>query len=208
MSDAPTEPRLVTCRCHYCEGEIEFDASGFNEGENCTLTCPHCQTETTATIPPLVSPPPVPPTIEEIETAKQAEREQITIGKIIQIKAMLRTRLESGKSAFLYDSVFVPVDSQILDEEFASEFDVSILRKLGLLGWEIIQAVPRTKGIGLENIGTDTLFGSKWAGGVGGNVMGVHIIIKKTVSASDVTDDPADEVGNFIRNHLEEFLVE
>ena len=208
MSDTPTEPRLVTCRCHYCEGEIEFDASGFNEGENCTLTCPHCQTETTATIPPLVSPPPVPPTIEEIETAKQAEREQITIGKIIQIKAMLRTRLESGKSAFLYDSVFVPVDSQILDEEFASEFDVSILRKLGLLGWEIVQAVPRTKGIGLENIGTDTLFGSKWAGGVGGNVMGVHIIIKKTVSASDVTDDPADEVGNFIRNHLEEFLVE
>jgi len=91
----------------------------------------------------------------------------------------LRARLERGQSAFLYDSVFVPVDSQLLDDEFASEFDVSILRKLGLLGWEIVQAVPRTKGIGLENIGTDTLFGSKWAGGVGGNVMGVHIIIKK-----------------------------
>jgi hypothetical protein len=208
MSDTPTEPRLVTCRCHYCEGEIEFDASGFNEGENCTLTCPHCQTETNTIIPPLVIPRPVPPTIEEIEKAKQAELEQITIGKIIQIKAMLRTRLESGKFAFLYDSVFVPVDSQILDEEFASEFDVSILRKLGLLGWEIIQAVPRTKGIGLENIGTDTLFGSKWAGGVGGNVMGVHIIIKRTVSASDLTDDPADEVGKFIRNHLSEFLTE
>ena len=208
MSDTPTEPRLVTCRCHYCEGEIEFDASGFNDGENCTLTCPHCQTETTAIIPPLVIPRPVPPTIEEIEKAKQAEVEQITTGKIIQIKAMLRTRLESGKSAFLYDSVFVPVDSQILDEEFASEFDVSILRKLGLLGWEIIQAVPRTKGIGLENIGTDTLFGSKWAGGVGGNVMGVHIIIKRTVSASDLTDDPADEVGKFIRNHLSDFLIE
>jgi len=121
---------------------------------------------------------------------------------------MLRARLESGKAAFLYDSVFVAVDSQILDEEFASEFDVSILRKLGLMGWEIIQAVPRTKGIGLENIGTDTLFGSKWAGGIGGNVMGVHIIIKKTLSASDLTDDPADEVGKFIRNHLEEFLAE
>jgi hypothetical protein len=203
MSDTPTPPRLVTCRCHYCDGELEFDASGFNDGDNCTLTCPHCQTETTVIIPP-----PVPPTIEEIAKAKQAELEKFQIQKIIQIKTMLRARLESGKSAFLYDSVFVPVDSQLLDDEFASEFDVSILRKLGLLGWEIVQAVPRTKGIGLENIGTDTLFGSKWAGGVGGNVMGVHIIIKKTVSASDLTDDPADEVGNFIRNHLEEFLAE
>ena len=203
MSETPTKPRLVKCRCHYCDGELEFDASGFNEGENCTLTCPHCQTETTVIIPP-----PVPPTIEEIAKAKQAEFEQFQIQKIIQIKTMLRARLERGQSAFLYDSVFVPVDSQLLDDEFASEFDVSILRKLGLLGWEIVQAVPRTKGIGLENIGTDTLFGSKWAGGVGGYVMGVHIIIKKTVSASDLTDDPADEVGNFIRNHLEDFWGE
>jgi hypothetical protein len=208
MSDKPTPSRLVKCRCHYCEGEIEFDASGLNEGENCTLTCPHCQTETTATIPPLVIPPPVPPTIEEIEKAKQAELEKLTIQKIVQVKSMLRARLESGKPVFLFDSVYVPVDSKLLDDEFASEFDVSILRKLGLLGWEIVQAVPRTKGIGLENIGTDTLFGSKWAGGVGGNVMGVHIIIKKTVSASDLTDDPADEVGNFIRNHLEDFWGE
>ena len=96
MSDIPTKPRVVKCRCHYCEGEIEFDASGFNIGEDCTLTCPHCQTETTATIPP-----PVPPTIEEIEKAKQAELEQFQIQKIIQIKTMLRARLESGKSAFL-----------------------------------------------------------------------------------------------------------
>jgi len=209
MSDTPTEPRLVTCRCHYCEGEIEFDASGFNEGENCTLTCPHCQTETTATIPPLVSPPPVPPTIEEIEKAKQAEREQLQIQKIVQIKTMLRARLESGKSVFLYDSVFVPVDSEILDKQFASEFDVSILRRLGLMGWEIVQAVPKTKGIGLENVGTQTtIFGSMWAGGVGGNVMGVHVIIKKSLSVSDIAEDSADDVSEFIRNHLSDFVPE
>ena len=121
---------------------------------------------------------------------------------------MLRARLESGKPAFLYDSVYVPVDSQLLDDEFASEFDVSFLRRLGLLGWDVVQAVPKTKGVGLENIGTDTLFGSKWAGGVGGNVMGVHIILKKTLSASDLTDDPDDETGEFIRNHLADFMLE
>ena len=122
MNNTPDEsPRLVTCRCHYCEGEIEFDASGFNEGENCTLTCPHCQTETTVTIPPPAPAPPTPPpTLAEIQKLKVA-----------QIKNSLRTRLESGKPVFLFDSVFLPVDSEILDKQFASEFDVSILRRLG-----------------------------------------------------------------------------
>lgn len=199
MSDAPTEPRLVTCRCHYCEGEIEFDASGFSEGENCTLTCPHCQTETTVTIPPPAPAPPTPPpTLAEIQKLKVA-----------QIKNSLRTRLESGKPVFLFDSVFLPVDSEILDKQFASEFDVSILRRLGLMGWEIVQAVPKTKGIGLENVGTQTtIFGSMWAGGVGGNVMGVHVIIKKSLSVSDITDDLDDEVGEFICNHIDDFVPE
>jgi hypothetical protein len=197
-------PRFVTCRCQHCDNGIEFDASGFNEMENCSLICPHCQTETAVTIPP--RPPPIPPTLEEIERGKLAASEQITIEKILQIKALLRNRLASGKSAFFFDSLYVPVDSQLLDGEFANEFDVSTLRRLGLLGWDVVQAVPRTKGVGLENIGTDTLFGSKWAGGVGGNVMGVHVIIKKQISASDlITDDPDDEVGNFIRTHLEDF---
>jgi hypothetical protein len=203
MSDTPTKPRLVTCRCHYCDGDLEFDASGYNAGDSCTLTCPHCQTETTVIIPP-----PAPPTIEEIEKAKQDRLEQITIQKIIQIKTMLRARLESGKSAFLYDSVYVPVDSQLLDNEFASEFDVTFLRRLGLLGWDVVQAVPKTKGIALENIGTNTMFGSVYGGGIGGNVMGVHIILKKTLTASDLTDDPDDETGEFIRNHLADFLTE
>jgi hypothetical protein len=200
MSIPPNEsPHLVTCRCHYCEGDIEFDASGFNVGENCTIICPHCQMETTASIPPPVPPTPAPPpTIFEIQQAK-----------VDQIKTLLRARLESGKSVFLFDSVFVPVDSQLLDKEFASEFDLSILRKLGLLGWDVVQAVPKTKGIGLENVGTQTtIFGSMWAGGIGGNVMGVHIVIKKSLSANDITDDSADEVSEFIRSHLSDFLTE
>jgi hypothetical protein len=197
-TDQP-EPNLVVCRCHYCEGDIEFDASGFNEGDNCTLTCPHCQTETTVTIPPPAPAPPTPPpTLAEIQKLKVA-----------QIKISLRSRLESGKPVFLFDSFFLPVDSEILDKQFASEFDVSILRRLGLMGWEIVQAVPKTKGIGLENVGTQTtIFGSMWAGGVGGNVMGVHVIIKKSLSVSDITDDSADDVSEFIRNHLSDFLTE
>ena len=121
----------------------------------------------------------------------------------------MRNRLDIGKPVFLYDSVFMPVDSEILDKKFADGFDVAILRKLGLLGWDVVQAVPKTKGIGLENVGTQTtIFGSMWAGGVGGNVMGVHVIIKKSLSVSDITDDSADDVSEFIRNHLSDFLTE
>jgi hypothetical protein len=217
MNTPPTEsPRFVTCHCEHCNERIEFDASDFQTGEMRNAECPHCHLETTLSVPskseqdaalaaslPIqtkslpASPPPI---IAEVQ------QEQFEKRKITQIKTLLRARLQSGKPAFLYDTVYVPVDSQILDEEFASDFDVSILRKLGLLGWDVVQVVPKTKGIALENIGTDTLMSSVYGGGIGGNIMGVHIIIKKSLSACDLTDDPADEVGEFIRNHLADFI--
>jgi hypothetical protein len=205
MSDNESNlQHFATCRCQHCNKEIEFDASQLAEGETSNADCPHCGLETILSVLPN-DPPAIPPTLAEVQ---EAELEQFKIQKIIQIKALMRSRLESGKPAFLYDSIYVPVDSQLLDNEFANEFDVSMLRKLGVLGWDIVQAVPKTKGIGLENIGTDTMFGSKWAGGVGGNVMGVHIIIKKSISLGDLTDDPDDEAGTFIRSHLNDFLSE
>jgi len=34
------------------------------------------------------------------------------------------------------------------------------------------------------------------------------VIIKKSLSVSDITDDSADDVSEFIRNHLSDFLTE
>jgi hypothetical protein len=48
--------------------------------------------------------------------------------------------------------------------------------------------------------------GDSWGAGMGGNVMGVHLVIKKSLSFSDLTDDPHDEVGQFIQSHLDDFL--
>jgi hypothetical protein len=124
------------------------------------------------------------------------------------MKDLMRSQLQSGKPVFLYDSIFVPVDSVLDEDNLADEFNLSTLRRLGLTGWDVVQAVPRTIGIGLKNVGTDTLFGEKWGGGIGGNVMGVHIIIRKSLSPSDLTDDPADKVGEFISEHLSDFLSE
>ena len=206
MDTPENESKFAVCRCQHCEGGIEFDTSRAGE----TVACPSCGVETILFAPPISeqeeNPSPVPPTAEEI---KQAEIEKFKIQVINHAKSLMRNRLDIGKPVFLYDSVFMPVDSEILDKKFADGFDVAILRKLGLLGWDVVQAVPKTKGIGLENVGTQTtIFGSMWAGGVGGNVMGVHVIIKKTLSVTDITDDPADEVGEFIRTHIRDFVRE
>jgi Holliday junction DNA helicase RuvB len=42
----PTTPRFVICRCHHCDGGIEFDASDFQAGETRPVECPHCHKET------------------------------------------------------------------------------------------------------------------------------------------------------------------
>lgn len=64
-TDQPA-PRFVTCRCQNCDGAIEFDASGFMEGDTASANCPHCQVETTLFIPqiPLEPAEAIPPMLE------------------------------------------------------------------------------------------------------------------------------------------------
>jgi len=205
MSNTTNEPpRLVFCLCRHCAAVIEFDSSQAGE----VTVCPHCDMETTLLVPPISeqkeNAPAVPPTVEDVER----ELEQFKLQKIIKIKNSMRVRLKSGKPTFLCDSIFVPMNPILDENNLADEFNLSILRRLGLMGWDIVQAIPRTIGIGLKNEGTKALFDGKGGGGVGGNVMGVHIIIKKSLSARDLTDDPADEVGEFIRSHLNDFSTE
>ena len=70
MPDEPattSTPNFVTCPCQYCNGGIEFDASGFEKGETRTVECPHCHLETmvfmpeitATTIPAGAKPPPL-----------------------------------------------------------------------------------------------------------------------------------------------------
>jgi len=49
--DAQTAPNYVTCPCEYCNGGIEFDASGFEKEETRTVECPHCHAETIIFVP-------------------------------------------------------------------------------------------------------------------------------------------------------------
>ncbi len=200
LTDITASPRVLTCECLQCKGQIEFDAAGIKSDEVVSLECPNCHAETTATIPP---------TEDEIEHAKheraRLEAQQVMIQQVMQVKESLRARLQSGKPVFLYDSVFVPVDSVLNQESLADKFDLTILRQLGLAGWDIVQAVPKTIGVALTNTSFGSSMGETWGAGIGGNVMGVHVIIKKSLSFSDLTDDLQDEVGQFILSHLQDF---
>ena len=229
MIKPPNEPpRLVFCLCRHCAAVIEFDSSQAGE----VVVCQHCDRETTLLVPPISEQKDNSPVVstlgEEVEreveqlseqkdnspadspTVEEVEREveQFKIQKIIKIKTSMRARLKGGKPTFLCDSIFVPMNPILDENNLADEFNLSILRRLGLIGWDIVQAIPRTTSIGLKNEGADALFGGKGGGGMGGNVTGVHIIIKKSLSAKDITDDPADDVGEFIRSHLSDFSTE
>lgn len=60
-------PKLVTCRCQHCDTHIEFDASGFDEGETASVNCPNCQMDTVIYVP--VSPPQNPPDTKPLRSS-------------------------------------------------------------------------------------------------------------------------------------------
>jgi hypothetical protein len=49
-TDQPA-PRFLTCRCQHCDGHIEFDASGFQEGDTATVKCSDCLFDTKIIVP-------------------------------------------------------------------------------------------------------------------------------------------------------------
>jgi hypothetical protein len=102
---------------------------------------------------------------------------------IAQAKQAILDRLSLGERVFLYTSDYISVDSVMLGNSMGS-FNIVNLRKFGLSGWEIVQVIPKTVGIALENsyIGNSSL--KTYSGGMGGNVAGVHVLMKKEILAS------------------------
>ncbi len=114
----------------------------------------------------------------------------------------MRARLEAGHNVFLYETTYLPVDSVLLDEKLNSGFDIPQLRLMGVAGWEVMQVIPRTVGVGLKNTSIGSTMGTTWGGGSGGNVIGVYVILKKAVRLDEISDEPDDEIGSYIRSNL------
>jgi hypothetical protein len=78
-----------------------------------------------------------------------------------------------------------------MERPINERFDIDQLQELGVRGWEIVAVVPRTVGIGLRNVLLGSADGENWGGGIGGNVMGVYVLLKLEITANDnrLSDD-------------------
>lgn len=136
------------------------------------------------------------------EEAEAARLEQRVRERILKIKQSMLRRLEAGLPVIVYHSIYMPVDSVLMDKPINQQFSLSGLFHLGLQGWEAIQIIPRTVGVGLKNTSIGSTMGVTWGGASGGNVAGVHVLLRKTLVPSDVDPDPDDELGKVIRSHI------
>jgi len=92
---------------------------------------------------------------------------------------------DRGSSLYLYSSVYLGVDSTFHDQGELADFDLAELQAKGLDGWQVIGVIPRTHGIALTNTSSGSTWGESWGAGIGGNVIGVYVLLAKAVSAFD-----------------------
>jgi hypothetical protein len=102
----------------------------------------------------------------------------------------IQASVSLGQHVYMYQSVYVPVDSVVLGERVAPEFDISPLRDLGLAGWEVVGTVPKTIGVALENRVSEVFGAVSYGGGIGGNVVGVHLLLRKAVDPNSAQSRP------------------
>lgn len=115
--------------------------------------------------------------------------EQLLHCKFMKIKDMIAKRLELGQLVSVYRSIELSVDSVLMDRHVCQDFSIEPLFSLGLRGWEVVATVPKTVGIGLTNNSYGNNMGTTWGGGVGGNVVGVHVLLKKSLGLRELDDD-------------------
>jgi hypothetical protein len=146
-------------------------------------TCPKCGYERTQKDDDFISAGECPKcgVIYEAHITQQGKRaEEERLQKLRSQINIIWQRVDSGHEAYIYDSVYIPVDSIIDKEQFVPSFDITIVKKMGLNGWDIVSAVPRTTGMG-------------------GNVIGVHVILKKSVNPK-IKDSLKQELISYIES--------
>lgn len=148
--------------------------------------------------------------IEREKNEKQRRQfEQFTNYKVNLAKKtvqLIKNRINDGEVLFFYRSVYLPVDSVVVAESVTSEFSIAGLSRLGFDGWDIVGTVPRTIGIGLTNVSYGSSSGTTWGAGVGGNIVGVHVLLKKEASTDHEVSD--DFLEKYIEENISEFTTQ
>lgn len=89
--------------------------------------------------------------------------------------AKAEKQISSGNNPNLFRWIYIQVDS-VVEGDTVGEFDITELQAAGLEGWDVVAVIPKTIGVGLTNISTA---GNSWGAGMGGNVLGVYLILSK-----------------------------
>lgn len=127
------------------------------------------------------------------ESIEDRQRKEESIQATIED---VQTSVQKGKARFLYNFVFLSVDSVLLKKSFCQGFEIHELQRMGLDGWEVIGIVPKTVGVGLENVSIGSTSGQTYGGGIGGNVAGVYVLLKKVIHSEE----------DLLENNLEEYV--
>jgi hypothetical protein len=154
----------------------------------------------------------------KLEEAQKEEKEKLELQRVQQEYNAYRNniissrvkefqqRIEQGEKIFLYSKVYIPVDSKVGSETFADDFEIGRLKYFGFYGWDVVAVVPKTLGVGLSNEAIHTAY-KTWGGGMGGNVVGVYIILRKEVSSQQ---PPLSEeyLNRYFNDNLVYFMTE
>lgn len=131
-----------------------------------------------------------PVTANQIETAKRnAEERAERRSRVINSElGKIKSRLKQGRPVFLQNSIYVTINSVVEAGGGVTEFnpfDDSRVAQAGIDGWRVVGVAPRTKGSALQNYEG---FAKAWAGGIGGNVVGVYVMMEFELTEGNLQD--------------------
>lgn len=124
----------------------------------------------------------------KVKAQAAAELEERTQSFIEESIDSFRRTLEQGRTPYLYSMVSVSVPYSLLEQEGGAIPDLHDISALGRDGWEIVATLPQTAGIGLTNV-YQRGGGKTWAGGIGGIVTGVFLLIRLPITTATLSDE-------------------
>lgn len=146
----------------------------------------------------------------EIEQKSQQAREAYQSRRSEMLSTAvqsLQQQLANGENMYFFESIYLPVDSKVVNDDMAEEFSLGALKQLGINGWKVVAVIPRTVGVALMNETYGSSAGRTWGAGVGGNVVGVHIVVGKEITANN-TQISAEFLTEYIDRNLFDFITE
>lgn len=133
---------------------------------------------------------------EDLKSAQ--EREAKRNRSIDEARARILERLNNGEAVYLHDTVHMEVDSYISDRQLG-QFSFNVVREMGFAGWDVVGIVPRTLGYELFNQYDNG--GTVYAGGLGGNILGVYILLRKELKGTP-TQQQISDLNELLLRHI------